>query len=506
VSWVGRIALCTAGVVVISAFSLPRCVRANVQSEALYARGLIPFNSGKWDEAYRFFDQAVQADSTDAVALYYRGLTQARRGALAAAVQDMQQALKLNPALPHAALDLGIAYFDGGQYVQARSWLERAYQQGSERLTAAFFLGMTLYRLGDDRGAQQYLNEAAADPELRASARYYAGLSMLRQGHVEAGRSALAEVAREQPQSEVGKAAERYLSGAPAARQKPWSVFGELGFQYDSNVNAGPSNSDLNVPTGESDGSTVLAAGGNYTLLDTGAASVRAHYDFYQSIHFKLTEFDLQGHRFRGDVESTAGPVNYGFAATYDLYLLDYQTFFQEGFGTPWVAFAEGPQAATQVYYTLRARDFFRSPYGPYRDGVNNAGGIRQYVQLGDPERVLGFGYQFDAENTAGGAGGNDFQYKGQQVDLGVRFPFQNLLRVQLAYLFRLENYQFPNSRTDFTLRRHDHEHQFVVALAHDLTSNVALTLDYLGVFNGSNISDFDYDRNIVGIGVQVVF
>ena len=84
----------------------------SVRSQALYARGLIPFNNGQWDQAYRLFDQAVRADPKDALALYYRGLTQARRGAPTNAIKDFEDALQLRPTLPHAALDLGIAYFD----------------------------------------------------------------------------------------------------------------------------------------------------------------------------------------------------------------------------------------------------------------------------------------------------------------------------------------------------------------------------------------------------------
>ena len=505
-------------------------VSANVRSQTLYARGLIPFNTGQWDEAYRLFDQAVQADGTDAVALYYRGLTQARRGASAAAIHDMEQAVRLQPSLPHASLDLGIAYFDSGQYAQAQSWLERAYQEGSERWTVAFFLGLTAYRVGDDGTAQRYLNEATADPELKAAAEYYLGLSLLRQGQTEAARAQMSAAASERPQPEVGKIAERYTAGAEgrkaagaveAERKKPWSVFGEVDFQYDSNVNIGPSDESLKVPTNKGDGRAVLAAGGDYTLFDGDIGSARVHYDFYQSIHFRLTEFDLEGHRLQLDLASKPGRFTYGASGTYDLYFLDYQTFFHEGLFTPWITFAEGEPAATQLYYTLRGRSFFRQPYDPGRDATDNAVGVRQYLELGSPQRLLGFGYQFDKEDTtSSGPMGRDFQYDGHQLDIGAGFLVGSRTHVDLGYLFRLEDYQFPNSRAvvpvlqpdgsivndGFQFRRHDHEHQFAVALAVDLTQNLAATADFIYVNNGSNIAEFDYDREIGSIGMRLSF
>ncbi len=499
----------------VGAIALARTpARASVRSQVLYARGLIPFGSGQWEQAYRLFDEAVQADPSDARALYYRGLTQARRGALAAAIKDMEEAARLSPTLPGLALDLGIAQFEAGQYAAARPWLERAYHNDGQRFSAAYFLGLTAYRMGDYAAAQSYLKDAEADPELRQSAHYYAGLALLKQGKSGAARDELAEAAREQPQSESGRAARAYAAPAevrqppsvlPGARAKPWSLYAGLAFQYDSNVVLAPSDSELKSAEGisrESDGRTAISAGGDYTLLEGDAGSIRAEYDFYQSVHFHLTEFDLQGHRVRLDAAKQPGPFGYGLALTYDFYALDYQSFFQEGLATPWIAYAESPAAVTQAYYTARGRDFFRKPFSSARNGIDNAIGLRQYLALGAPERILSFGYQFDSENTHA----DDFDLTGHQVDIGVGFPVAEVVRLQLGYQFRLEDYDHPNSRAAFAFRRHDNEHQFAVAASHQLTERVALTLAYIGVINNSNLMAFEYDRHIVSLGAQVTF
>jgi Flp pilus assembly protein TadD len=512
------------GVVIAGVFiwvSAP--ARADVRSQVLYARGLVPFNDGQWEQAYRLFNDAVGSDPSDAMALYYRGLTQAHRGMLGPAIQDLEQALKLNPALPHAALDLGITYFDTGQYATARTWLQRAREQPADRFTAAYFLGLALYRLGDYAAAQASLKEAEPDPELRWSAHYYEGLALLKQGKPGAARAELAAVTREQPQTEIGRAAQAYSGGEirqpPAAlgarREKPWSLYAGLAFQYDSNVMLAPSDSELKTAQGISrkgDGRAAIEAGGDYVLLDSDVGSVRAEYDFYQSMHFRLTQFDLQGHRVRLDAGAQPAPLGYGLAVTYDFYALNYQSFFQEGLLTPWVAYAESPGAATQAYYTFRGRDFFRKPFDPARDGIDNAFGLRQYLALGAVDRVLSFGYQFDSESTSA----NDFDYTGHQGDIEMVLPVMDLATAQLGYLFRLEDYRHPNSRAAFTVRRHDSEHEFTVAVSRNLTEHVALTLAYIGVINNSNIIEvfsdssghrpFEYDRHIVSVEARVTF
>ena len=440
------VALCAA--VIGAAACLAAPALANVRSQALYARGLIPYNTGQWEQSYRLFDQAVQADANDGVALYYRGLTQARRGMPALAIQDIEQALKLEPSLSHAPLDLGIAYFNTGQYAEAKEWLERAHRENIERYVSAYFLGLSLYRLGDDAGAITYLTEAKTDPEVHVAAEYYAGLALSRQGKTAEARSQFEQVAREQPQSEIGQAAQRGTGEVrqpptPGGAAKPWSLYAELDFQYDSNVVIAPSDSALTTAQGIShkdDGSTVLRAGGAYTLLDTDLGTLRASYDFYQSIHFQLTAFDLQGHRLRLEAASKPGLISYGLAGTYDFYALNYQSFFQEVLGTPWVAVAEGPTAATQLYYTVRGRDFLRKPYDPSRDSLNNAFGLRQYLTLGAPDRLLSAGYQFESEDTlahgvsnqpvictpslqTSGCGARDFEFNGHQFERRRRLP-----------------------------------------------------------------------------------
>jgi Flp pilus assembly protein TadD len=525
--------ICVLGIAIAGALMLVSApARADVRSEVLYARGLVPFNSGQWEQAYRLFNEAVEADPSDAVAVYYRGVTQARRGMLGPAIQDLEHALKLKPTLPHGALDLGIAYFDAGQYAAARPWLQRAREQPADRFTAAYFLGLTLYRLGDYAGALTALKDAEPDPELRSSAHYYEGLALLKQGKAKAARAELAAVAHEQPESPIGRAAQAYSGGEvrqppgllAAARKKPWSAYAGLAFQYDSNVALAPSDSGLKTAQGigqQDDGRAVIEAGGDYVLLDNDFGSVRAEYDFYQSMHFRLTEFDLQGHRVRLDAGAHPTPLGYGLAVTYDFYALDYQSFFQEGLVTPWVAYAENPGAATQAYYTFRGRDFFRAPFNPARDSKDNAFGLRQYLTLGAVDRVLSFGYQFDSDSTAA----DDFDYNGNQVDIEAMFPVTNLATAQLGYLFRLEDYRHPNSRSAVdqaayllgqAVRRHDSEHQFTVAVSRNLTEHVALTLAYIGVINDSNIVEvfsdgskhrpFEYDRHIVSAEVQVTF
>jgi len=508
--------------------------RASVESQVHYARGLLAYSKGQWEQAYGLFDRAVKADPDDAWSLYYRGLAQGKRGSAAAGISDLEKALEINPSLPHAALDLGIANLEAGRLEASKQWLERAYREGSERHVAALFLGVVSYRLGENAEATKYLSEAESDPEVRTSARYYNALALIRQRRGDAARSELEKVTQEAPGGEMEIAARPYLADelgvaprfADGGSAKPWSVFGKFGIEYDSNVIAGPSDNPVQRanprPTplpgsrsnvsADGDGRVVLSAGGAYRLIDDDVWSLSMGGDVRSSIHFSLSEYDLLAFPLWLEVASHWGEVRYGVAGEWHYYLLDYENFYQEGLVTPWISFPEAEGLWGQVYYTFRGRDFFEKPFDPGRDGYNHAVGLRQQASLENLGVTLTGGIQYDKEDTvSNGPMGREFQYNGFQFDVGGGYDVMDALRVYTSYLLRIEDYDHPNSfagapTSSFQFRRHDNGHFFLVGGEYDVTENVALTTDLLAVINGSNIENFEYDRFIFSPGVRVSF
>jgi hypothetical protein len=466
---------------------------------------------------------------------YYQGLTNARLGFPDKAIRDIEHALSLRPDLPPAVLDLGILYFETGQYEPAEQWLQRAYPQPSTHFSAAFFLGLTKLREGDPKTAGPLLAEAAKDPGLRQSAQYYEAVAVLRAGDTTQGRQLLGQVQLGPADTETAQIAKQYLAVAPTApaplAEKPWSVYGEGGFGYDSNVtltpdkvtiagqapgqnlvncytgggNTGLPCTKLNTK-GEEDGFFAVSLGGKYRLFATDLAEGSLGYDFYQSVHFQTASFDLQNHELHLDLSSMRrGFFQAGVSGFYDFYMLDYQSFYNQGRGVPWVTFFEGPIAATQVYYQFISQDYSRGPFSPFRDAFNNAVGARQYFLLGAADRFASLGYQWD-DNDPLSHNGTDFAYDDNIIDARVDFGVLDWVHGTVGYAVDLQNYKHNNSRTDYAKQRHDFDNQIVIRFTRDLTANLTADLSYFGVINDSNIPDFQYDRNIVEAGVRLYF
>lgn len=487
----------------------------NTRSQQLYAKALAPFHAQRWQDAQALLTEALAADPDDALAAYYRGLANARLGNAADAIRDIERALALRPDLTSAVLDLGILYFDTAQYPAAQQWLERAYQQPTTHFPAAFYLGLTRLRLGDPEGATPYFEEAGKDPALRPAAQYYQALALLRAGETAAGRTLLQQVELGPAEAQTTQLAREYLAGggpaAPAvAEKKPWWVHANAGFGYDSNVSLIPDSSAAQAgldTDGEQDGFFRIGAGAGYRLYDGAQGSADLGYNLYQSVHFTTSRYDLQSHKLNLTLATPIHSelVQVGIAGEYEFYLLDYQSFYQTGRGTPFVNVFEGQIAATQVYYTFGGQDFFRGPFDPFRDAYINRAGVRQYFLLGAIDRYLSVGYTWDDFDPLS-RDGTDFAYMDNMFDLQLAFGLFDLARGQVGYLFDLQDYEHPNSRTGFSRRRHDKQSQFVVHLAHDFTDMLSADLAYLGVLNDSNIDDFEYNRNLIQANVWLQF
>ena len=535
VSPIGVVGVLAAGVLAAAVSSVAP-VEASVRSQVLYARGLVPYHEGRWEQAYALFDAAVAADEADALALYYRGLTHARRGSNLPAIDDLRAALQIEPRLPNAPLDLGVALFNEGRFADAQRALRVALDRGTHPEVASFFLGMCAYRLGDYAEARARLDDAGRDPSLRQSASYYAGLAELRAGDEDSARARMRRAAEVDPDSEIGRQATRFAAGAAMPAPVPgdllepaWDAYAETRIEVDSNVVAGASDG-VDGTGDELDGRPVLRAGGSYRMPTAGSGVFTARADLGQSVHFSTREFDLTTVRLAGDWASTrSGRWSFGGGAGYGFHALDYGAFSQAFSVQPWAAFHATEATATQGYYRFRYRDYLDNPFDPFRDGFNNAVGVRQYWA---PRAawVAHVGYQFDAESpedTNDGdpflaAGAEDFEYLGHQLDSGVALPWQipgiGPGQVRGGYRLRFEDFSNPNSRSRAAdgsggKRRHDVEHTLALhldgtidseaTLLDGLVRRIRVSIGLIAHVGGSNIDAFEYDRVIGSLGLH---
>lgn len=494
----------SAAVLFFAAFALPGLAGASERSERLYSRALVELHAGRAERARELLDEAVSADPHDGYALYYRGTIRGRLGDLDGAIADLRSALQARPDLDEAALDLGVALIEKGDDAAAIPPLEQAARKSVLEAHARLYLGIAQLHVGRlDVSRSNLLAAVELDPKLAVTGQYYLGLVDRRAGRNEDAERYFTGVTEAAPESAAGREAREILERTRAGG-KPWTVYGSAGFQYDSNVVL--AGDDVGVSE-EDDGRAVLGAGAAYAPRLNENLGLSVGYEFFQSLHFDLHEFDLQNHRPEVRLLARWNAVRFGLLARYDFYLRDGSSFLHQATGSPWVSIDEGGLGRLETYYRVRLRDFLESDFD-VRDAVNQAPGIRQVFYLGEAARYLSVGYQFDREDPNRNTDdANSFAYDGHEVNFGMGWTFPFGLAAQLDYAYRREQYPEDSLFTAANPTRQgrlDKVHQLAFLARQPIGDHVRLVAGYFGTFNGSNSPTFDYDRHIVSLGVEV--
>lgn len=496
---------------------------ASEQSKRLYSRGLIEFHAGRLSEALQLFDEAVKADDRDALAYYYRAVTRGRLKDRDGAIADLEQALKYKPDLHEAGLDLGATLIEAGRFQEAVLPLERARNSPELDGQASLYLGIAWLRLEEYSKARAYFDHArASDPEIEPTARYYIGVIDYKQARFDAARIQFQYAIATRPGSRVASEAQSFMAQIDKSTAENYEVFGALGFQYDSNVVLAPASdlaaSSLGVSQ-QADGRITLNAGGNYVLGRSDWGQIVTGYEFYQSLHFELNDFNLQDHRANVTFSARSGPFQWGAIGRYDYYLLKTDDFLREGTVIPYITYPQRDLGWTEVSAQLRRRDFL-IPDFQIRDGTNYAPSITQLLYLrGRRDRYVTFGYMWDYDDTdrqrqnrppSPSTDPRQFAYTGNQLSAGIGWTLPYEIASELNYLYRHEIYD-PEPSND----RKDTEHHVILIARRPITEHISVSAGYFGQFNRTNSVQvinaeaqklYEYDRHIASVTFEVRF
>lgn len=470
----------------------------------LTTQGLVSLHQQRYAEALRLFTQAVEADPSDVYARYYKGVTEGRLEQWSEAVSDLSAVMASKPELTQGALELGVALLQSGQSAAASEWLARAQQVPDLDAAASFYLGIAQLRLDELVAARQNLERAASgDPQFALACRYYQGVVEVRMGNQEKAKELFENVVATSPQSAVGREAHEFLVGIQQGGQptvRSYQLYGGTGLEYDSNIVLAPLDGEAAAAFGkQSDGRAIFLAGGRYAIWRAERAQLSAGYDFFQSLHFDLTQFNMQDHRGSLSVTGSIGLVEGGVMGAYDYYLRDAQSFLQQGEAFPWFRVSQPEFGRTEVFFRMQRRDFKVASLQTLFDSFTYLTGFDQFVTLGSPDRYVVAGYRFDTMVPTDGAV-SVFEYNGNLVRAGVggTLPFE--IATELDFTYRNKDYA-PASDG-----RLDDEYRIILATGKQVADYTFVTLSYLGTFNQSNQSVFEYNRQIVSLSVQVRF
>ena len=288
---------------------------------------------------------------------------------------------------------------------------------------------------------------------------------------------------------------------------KSWEVRALTGLQYDSNVALDPTGQRVPDSVADpADGAITLGAGLSYHVLDQDWVNLTLDYDLYQTLHFRLVEYDLRSNR----IQATAGvellpQLWLGAQGGFEQYALGGDGFSREPFVAPFVSYTQGDWGLTQLLYRHGYTTYLQGVFEDIRNGPTDVATLSQTFYWRRSYATVG--YEFGSERPVSAAG-DDYRFRYNQGYVGVGFTPGWRSAIDVTYVYRHENYTEPNSLASppFSADRQDDINQLQVALRRSIGRWFSVGLTYYGTFDDSNIDFYTYDRHIVSAEVRFAY
>lgn len=135
---------------------------ADVKTSGWVDKGVALVIEGKYNEAIKAFDKAIELNPKDAVAYNNRGAAYGQIGNYKQQIEDSNKAIELNPEDAVAYNNRGVAHGELGNYEQEIEDCSKAIELNPKLAVAYYHRGLAYYKLGNRKQAAKDKNKAYA--------------------------------------------------------------------------------------------------------------------------------------------------------------------------------------------------------------------------------------------------------------------------------------------------------------------------------------------------------
>lgn len=190
------------------------------------------------------------------------------------------------------------------------------------------------------------------------------------------------------------------------------------------------------------------------------------------------------------------------FPVTFNHTLVDERSYLSSPSVSALYNFMVGDTNMGQATLKYGYKNFLWTPSTPDedRDSSNLSSSFGWYYFFANKKGFLNLRYALNKEWTEG----NNWEYLGNNINATLLVPVSDRLNwtVSGGTYFK----DFSNTHTVFGTKRDDDVHTVTTMLAYKFHEDNELQFQYTYVKDKSNLSVYEYDRNIFSTGVQLKF
>lgn len=479
------------------AFSPISGLAAGLSYQIHFSSGVAALNKLDYLEAVQKFEKCLEEKPGDRESRFFLGFALNRLGDQKRALTLLGNLLEEYPDDTATREELGIACYYSGDYQKAVDMLETVHSVSPGNADCLYYIGLSWLAQGNFGKADKFFAGAVErDPSCAVKIQYRRGLALLDSGRIDEALFELESAFRTSPQSEEGMDAIALARSLRKRRRKKYfSLDVETRYGYDSNVVLLPQDRDILAITNEDDFYFSTRCALDFAFPLTDSLAFNSHYQFFNSVHHRITDFNLLGHDLSSGINYNLPYLSLFSLYRYEYYFLDNcrQSYLRSNTLLTGLSLPEGKLAFTQFFYRFRVDDYLIPFYidEDNRDDKNHAVGIDQYLPLSrNMSRWIRMGLAYERNN----ADGENYSFNGLRLSAELLTPLICELELDCLAEYYMRNYFLS------AYHRYDDQQNYIITLSRRLNDYIVVGLQYELIVNDSTLGLFQYDRDLYSL------
>jgi hypothetical protein len=379
-------------------------------------------------------------------------------------------------------------------YEKALARFQKVSPDDADGVLAIYYAGISQYNLEEYDSAEKSLMAAARmSPTIEPNGYYYAGICNYHLGRLDTAESQFDHVAETAQPGDLEENARLWIKAIRSKRAalKPWSLYVKTAYVYDDNVVLEPTDQD--IVSDEKDSAVMAYLSGDYDVIRGSRLTAGLGYSHYQTWYQDLNEYDLTGSignlYLNYQCNESLG-LGLKYLPTY--YWVDADSYLMRHHVRSSLTWMTDSQSVLDFAYAYYRNNYFSNNN---RDGHANeisADYSRALAKL-DAYIFCGVGYEMNSADA------KDEEWSEIKTLAGISCDVAGGTNVMVSGNYFNKDYD--------SLKREDSRYVLTLAITQNFWKEWLYGgAEYNYTKSNSNISDFDYERNIIRVSVSAKF